>query len=254
MSKTEALTQAFRRSIGVRIMEETDIVEGEVVEIQTDQPAAGEAAAEAVTVAKRNGDKPRIDADVKALVDWLLNEPVKDVYRKIRELQVEKGLALTDIVHEVSPWIMKINMPPNVQCFLLDKISDVQHRLAFATSETLQLGSLIGIFKIILSDNFVKASPTSSNSLVECPSISIAIFLSVISKYFFVRSIIDPYLSVSSLRTTVLVTMPFTPLFIQCFKSSGSPANHTSGADDIFILFAAFIIFIFISFMFLGDI
>lgn len=28
MSKTEALTQAFRRSIGVRIMEETEIIEG----------------------------------------------------------------------------------------------------------------------------------------------------------------------------------------------------------------------------------
>merc|ERR1740127_201517 len=41
MSKTEALTQAFRRSIGVRIMEETDIVESEVVEIQIDTPAAG---------------------------------------------------------------------------------------------------------------------------------------------------------------------------------------------------------------------
>eukprot|EP00635_Sarcinochrysidales_sp_CCMP3193_P002883 CAMPEP_0118897096 /NCGR_PEP_ID=MMETSP1166-20130328/4643_1 /TAXON_ID=1104430 /ORGANISM="Chrysoreinhardia sp, Strain CCMP3193" /LENGTH=489 /DNA_ID=CAMNT_0006836163 /DNA_START=105 /DNA_END=1574 /DNA_ORIENTATION=+ len=40
MSKTEALTQAFRRSIGVRIMEETDIIEGEVVEIQTDVGAA----------------------------------------------------------------------------------------------------------------------------------------------------------------------------------------------------------------------
>ncbi|KAH8052554.1 ATP-dependent 5'-3' DNA helicase [Aureococcus anophagefferens] len=46
MSKTEALTQAFRRSIGVRIMEETDIIEGEVVEIQTDQPNAGEATAQ----------------------------------------------------------------------------------------------------------------------------------------------------------------------------------------------------------------
>ena len=33
-----------------------------------------EAAAEAVTIAKRNGDKPRIDADVKALVDWRLEE------------------------------------------------------------------------------------------------------------------------------------------------------------------------------------
>merc|ERR1712178_668811 len=40
MSKTEALTQAFRRSIGVRIMEETEMIEGEVVEIQVDEPAA----------------------------------------------------------------------------------------------------------------------------------------------------------------------------------------------------------------------
>ena len=31
MSKTEALTQAFRKSIGVRIREETEIIEGEVV-------------------------------------------------------------------------------------------------------------------------------------------------------------------------------------------------------------------------------
>jgi RuvB-like protein 2 len=37
MSKTEALTQAFRRSIGVRIIEETEIIEGEVVEIQIDE-------------------------------------------------------------------------------------------------------------------------------------------------------------------------------------------------------------------------
>mmetsp|Transcript_23918 Transcript_23918/g.49844 ORF Transcript_23918/g.49844 Transcript_23918/m.49844 type:complete len:484 (+) Transcript_23918:36-1487(+) len=36
MSKTEALTQAFRRSIGVRIMEETEIIEGEVVEVMVD--------------------------------------------------------------------------------------------------------------------------------------------------------------------------------------------------------------------------
>jgi len=43
MNKTEALTQAFRRSIGVRIKEETEIIEGEVVEIEIDRPAAGSA-------------------------------------------------------------------------------------------------------------------------------------------------------------------------------------------------------------------
>jgi RuvB-like protein 2 len=36
LSKTEALTQAVRRSMGVRIVEEAEIIEGEVVEIQID--------------------------------------------------------------------------------------------------------------------------------------------------------------------------------------------------------------------------
>ncbi|KAJ3155415.1 RuvB-like 2 [Geranomyces michiganensis] len=41
MSKTEALTQAFRKSIGVRIKEETELIEGEVVEVQVDRSATG---------------------------------------------------------------------------------------------------------------------------------------------------------------------------------------------------------------------
>jgi RuvB-like protein 2 len=41
LSKAEALTQAFRRSIGVRIKEETEMIEGEVVEVQIDRPATG---------------------------------------------------------------------------------------------------------------------------------------------------------------------------------------------------------------------
>jgi RuvB-like protein 2 len=41
MSKTEALTQAFRKSISVRIKEESEVIEGEVVEIQTDRSVTG---------------------------------------------------------------------------------------------------------------------------------------------------------------------------------------------------------------------
>jgi len=50
MSKTEAMTQAFRRSIGVRIMEETEIIEGEVVEVQVDTPAGGGAKTGRITL------------------------------------------------------------------------------------------------------------------------------------------------------------------------------------------------------------
>ena len=41
MSKTEALTQAFRKAIGVRILEETELIEGEVVEINVETPEDG---------------------------------------------------------------------------------------------------------------------------------------------------------------------------------------------------------------------
>ena len=43
MNKTEALTQALRRSIGVKIREVTEVCEGEVVEIEI-QPPSGEKA------------------------------------------------------------------------------------------------------------------------------------------------------------------------------------------------------------------
>lgn len=44
MSKTEALMQAFRKAIGVRIKEEAEVIQGEVVEIQIDRPAVAGAA------------------------------------------------------------------------------------------------------------------------------------------------------------------------------------------------------------------
>lgn len=41
LSKTESLTQAFRKSIGIKIKEETEVIEGEVVEIQIDRSITG---------------------------------------------------------------------------------------------------------------------------------------------------------------------------------------------------------------------
>ncbi|GJN33776.1 hypothetical protein PR202_gb22399 [Eleusine coracana subsp. coracana] len=57
LSKTEALTQALRRSIGVRIKEEAEIIEGEVVEICIDRPlsGAGSAAASGATAPGKTG-------------------------------------------------------------------------------------------------------------------------------------------------------------------------------------------------------
>ena len=50
MSKTESLTQAFRKSIGVRIKEEAEIIEGEVVEIEIDKSTTSGAKTGKVTL------------------------------------------------------------------------------------------------------------------------------------------------------------------------------------------------------------
>ena len=54
MSKTEALTQAFRRSIGVRIKEESEIIEGEVVEIQIDRSLTGVSSTQLSSISRSN--------------------------------------------------------------------------------------------------------------------------------------------------------------------------------------------------------
>lgn len=56
MSKTEALTQAFRKSIGVRIKEESEMIEGEVVEIQIDRSVTGVRASKQGIVRRSKAD------------------------------------------------------------------------------------------------------------------------------------------------------------------------------------------------------
>eukprot|EP00770_Monocercomonoides_exilis_P015604 MONOS_15554.1-p1 / transcript=MONOS_15554.1 / gene=MONOS_15554 / organism=Monocercomonoides_exilis_PA203 / gene_product=ruvB-like 2 / transcript_product=ruvB-like 2 / location=Mono_scaffold01269:10341-13162(+) / protein_length=242 / sequence_SO=supercontig / SO=protein_coding / is_pseudo=false len=76
MSKTEALTQAFRRAIGVRIKEETEIIEGEVVEIQVDRPASGTGAKVGRMILKTTDMETQFDLGNK-MIEQLTKEKVE---------------------------------------------------------------------------------------------------------------------------------------------------------------------------------
>ncbi|KAK9825689.1 hypothetical protein WJX81_004385 [Elliptochloris bilobata] len=76
MSKTEALTQAFRKAIGVRIKEETEVIEGEVVEIEIDRPATGSVAKTGKLTMKTTEMETIYDLGVK-MVEALQKEKVQ---------------------------------------------------------------------------------------------------------------------------------------------------------------------------------
>jgi len=75
MSKTEALTQALRRSIGVRIKEETELISGEVVELQIDRPATG-AGQKVGKLTLKTTDMETIYDLGQKLIDALIKEKV----------------------------------------------------------------------------------------------------------------------------------------------------------------------------------
>lgn len=76
MSKTEALTQAFRRSIGVRIKEESEVIEGEVVEVVMDKPLPGAAGPKAGKLTLRTTDMETVYDLGQKMIEALSKEKV----------------------------------------------------------------------------------------------------------------------------------------------------------------------------------
>jgi len=76
MGKTEALTQAFRKSIGVRIKEETELIEGEVVEVEIDRPADGSGQKTGKIVVKTTDIESQYDLGNK-MIEQLIKEKVQ---------------------------------------------------------------------------------------------------------------------------------------------------------------------------------
>lgn len=84
--------------------------------------------------------------DIEQIAFWLLNDTFLDAYQHVVEMKTQKGLALVDIVRQLQPFVMRIDMPAAVRMAVLDAMADVEYRLAFGTNEKLQLGAIVGSF------------------------------------------------------------------------------------------------------------
>lgn len=76
MSKAEALMQAFRRAIAVRIKEEVEVIEGEVVEVQIDRPTTATGAKRGKITLKTLAMESVFDLGQK-MIDSVMREKVQ---------------------------------------------------------------------------------------------------------------------------------------------------------------------------------
>ncbi|PIN17049.1 Replication factor C, subunit RFC5 [Handroanthus impetiginosus] len=84
--------------------------------------------------------------DIEQISHWLLNESFTTSCQRISEIKTRKGLALVDIVREVTMFVFKIKMPPDVRIQLINDMADIEYRLSLASNDKLQLGSLVSAF------------------------------------------------------------------------------------------------------------
>ncbi|XP_076369454.1 replication factor C subunit RfC3 isoform X2 [Tachypleus tridentatus] len=89
-----------------------------------------------------------LKSDIADIVDWLLNHDFVNTYTHVSDLKVTKGLALEDILTQVHLYVHRIEFPVQVKLQLLEKLADIEYRLASGTSEKIQLSSLISAFQV----------------------------------------------------------------------------------------------------------
>ncbi|KAK3084728.1 hypothetical protein FSP39_018049 [Pinctada imbricata] len=86
--------------------------------------------------------------DIENIVNWVLNENFTTAYNNTMDLKTIKGLALQDILSEVHNYVHRLELPMHIRIHLLDKMAEVEYRLASGTSEKIQMSSLISAFQI----------------------------------------------------------------------------------------------------------
>ncbi|KFK42140.1 hypothetical protein AALP_AA2G216400 [Arabis alpina] len=84
--------------------------------------------------------------DIEQISHWLLNKSFAESYKDISEMKTRKGLAIVDIVREVTMFVFKIEMPSRVRVQLINDLADIEYRLTFGCNDKLQLGAIISTF------------------------------------------------------------------------------------------------------------
>lgn len=95
--------------------------------------------------------------DIKTILDLLMNQTFQTAYEETMKMCSSKGYALVDILQDLTFGVAALNLQGEALASLLDGMSNVEHRLAFGTSEKIQTAALVGVFVMTRQQMELKA-------------------------------------------------------------------------------------------------
>eukprot|EP00941_MAST-03F_sp_MAST-3F-sp1_P000301 g301.t1 len=85
---------------------------------------------------------------VDEAIDLLLNHSFTSGFRGLLEMCRIEGYAVQDILSCVFDRVSTMQLPPPILSYLYSRLSDIENNLSHATSNKIQLGSIVGAFHI----------------------------------------------------------------------------------------------------------
>lgn len=99
-----------------------------------------------------------LKSDINKIMDNLLNSDIKTAYKEIQKIRTEKGLALQDIMTQVSHAVDRISLPQSVKIHINIRLADIEYHLNSGGSEKIYLSAVIGAFQCTREDQKVGGS------------------------------------------------------------------------------------------------
>ncbi|EPY18581.1 replication factor C subunit 3/5 [Strigomonas culicis] len=99
--------------------------------------------------------------EVSGMVSSMLSSGFCESYASVLASTTLSGVSVMDLVREMHPIVMSMDLPLDCKCFLLKVLSDLEYYAAGGAREACGLGGLVGTFQLV-KESVTQRKPLSS--------------------------------------------------------------------------------------------
>lgn len=86
-------------------------------------------------------------SDINAIIELLMNSDITTAYRIIQKMKMDKGLALQDILTQVSDRLENLSFPVITKANILIRLADIEYHMNNGGAEKIYLSAMIAAFQ-----------------------------------------------------------------------------------------------------------
>jgi replication factor C subunit 3/5 len=82
-------------------------------------------------------------------METMLQKDFGSAWEQCHGIMQSRCSSMSDVLREMYPFLMKMKLPAECQCFLLEKLADIEYNLASGTSESIALAGVLGAMQVV---------------------------------------------------------------------------------------------------------